>query len=304
MKPRFSVDSAAMNKKEERDVTQPPPPPGYGQSPYGTPPPAGGPPSGPYGPPPVPPQAGAGPGPYGVPPQQPPYPPYPYGPQPGPGGGWGPPPPRKGNAGKVLAIIAASIAGLMLLSWFGNMSSRSAGGSSSDVSSSPRYKVSLPKTLMDGEYELSKDMSDDAEAQNPELGSDDAEFLAMYEGSSAREQMLFSGLNSDSTGGDSYTESDDKVLDNMEEDPSMDVAVPRREVTPSGGGETLTCEVLTKSENGQKLSVPVCAWGDRGSAGMVAENSYDTMLTDPQDVDLDAFADTVDKVRDDVRSPA
>jgi hypothetical protein len=199
----------------------------------------------------------------------------------------------------IAIVVACVVVGLGVPGFLVRMST----GNGADTSL-PRYKVSLPKTLVDGKYKLAKDMTAEAEAKNPDLGPDDNEYTAIYSGSSAKEQIVYTGLNSDATGGDSVTESDDKALDNMEESPSVDVAVPRREITPSGADEPLTCEVMTKAEGGQKLSVPACAWGDRGSVGLVAENSYDTLLTTPKAVDLEAFADQVNTVRDEVRSPA
>lgn len=281
------------------NVSQPPPP-GYG-GPYGPPPPAGPPPP-PYGQVPAPPPQAGPPGPYGVPPQQQPHPPqYPYGPPPGPPG-YGPPPPQKGNAGKVIGIVALCIFGLLVFSYLGNLnSSRSGGGTASSL---PKYEVRMPKTLVDGKYKLAKDMSEKAAAQNPELGPDDQQYLGIYSGSSAKEQLLYSGLNSDSTGGKPISESDDTALDSVKKDPSIQDAVPRRELTPTGADEPVTCEVTTKAEGGKELTMATCAWGDQGSMGMVTDNSYDTLSTAPEDVDLDAFAEQVNTIRDEVRSPA
>jgi len=275
-----------------------PPPPGYGGSPYG-PPPHGGPPPAPYGQAPVPPQQmPAGPGPYGVPQQQPypPQPQYPYGQPPGPG--WGPPP-KKGNAGKVIAIVAACAVAFGVLGFVVKVMNRV-----TETSTMPEYRVSFPKTLENGEYELAQDLSDRARSENPDLGSDDSSYMGMYKAASGSRQLLYTALNSTATGGDSATESDDKLLDGMRENASVDGAVPRREITPSGADEPLTCEVMTKSESGQELTLVTCAWSNRGSAASVSDNSYDTLTTDPDEVDLDAFAERVDTIRDEVRSRA
>ena len=188
--------------------------------------------------------------------------------------------------------------GLLVLSWLGNMAAES-DGSGADFSE-PRYELSLPKTLVDGKYKLTKDMSDRAEAQNPQFRPGDQGLMGIYDGGSVREQILFTGMNSDATG----SSSDDKVLDGMEQDPTVDVAVPRKEITPEGAEEPLTCEVMTKSEGGRKLSMATCAWSNNGSAAAVADNSYDSVLAEPEDIDLESFARRVDTIRDEVRSPA
>lgn len=38
--------------------------------------------------------------------------------------------------------------------------------------------------------------------------------------------------------------------------------MPRRKITPAGGGEALTCEVLTKAEGDRTTTLPLCSWID------------------------------------------
>jgi len=237
-----------------------------------------------------------------VPPQQQPHPPqYAYGQQfpgqPPPGPGWGPPPPNQNNAGKVIAIIVGCLVVLSLVGYVVKQNARNGGTGGS----APEYELSMPKTLVDGKYKLAKDMSEASRAKNPDLRSGDQQYVGIYSAGSAKEQILYSGLNSGNTGGD---QSDDKILDGMEDDPQVDVAVPRREIDPGGSDEPLNCEVITKSEGGEDLSVATCAWSDPGSVATVSDNSYKSLLTDPDEIDLEAFADQVNTIRDEVRSPA
>ncbi|OEU86607.1 hypothetical protein DB35_23210 [Streptomyces abyssalis] len=303
------------------NVSQPPPP-GHGLPPsYGPPQPSGPQPSGPppspygygYGQAPVPPpQAGhtgtAGhAGPHGAPqqpypaqqphPPQQPYGPYPYGPQP-PGPGWGPPPPKKSNAGKVVAIVLGS---LVVLGGLAQIVKYSASGNRGPDASAAKYEVSMPRTLLDGKYKLTQDMSDEAGTRNTDLAAGDEQYVGMYSGGSGKEQLLYSGLNSEATGGEG---SDDKLLDGMSQASGTDVAVPRREIVPAGGDEPLTCEVITKSRGGEELTIATCAWSDPGSVASVADNSPETLSSDPDEVDLEALAGQVDTIRDEVRSPA
>ncbi|WP_314174773.1 hypothetical protein [Streptomyces winkii] len=274
-------------------MTSPPPP--EGGSGFGPPPGADGPPP-PQAQPPVPPV----PQPYG----QPCPPQYPYGGPPLGPPGYGVPPPRKGNAGRVLAVIAVCVAGVLglaLLSWYGNNIAGKDSSSPSDAGGT-KYHVTMPRTLVDGKYELAKDMSDESRAKNPDLGAGDQQYVGMYNGSSAQEQLLYLGLNSDAVGGG--VGHGDEMLDGMEQDPAVDVAVPRREITPPGAGDPLTCEVVTKTQGGRELSIATCAWSDPGSGASVSDNSYETLSRKPEEIDLKAFAEQVDSVRSEVRKPA
>ncbi|MGW8376993.1 hypothetical protein [Streptomyces sp. ODS28] len=267
----------------------PPPPPGGAPGPYGGTP-------GPYGP-------GA--------PQQPPPPQQPYAgaqfaPPPGqpgpfgqqmPAGPWGappvPPPPKRSNTGKVLAIVFGSLAAAVVLLVVIGIA---LGGGSR----SPEYTVSLPKTLENGDLRLAKDMSDTAKAQNPDLSAGDTPYMGLYASEDTRQQFLFSGVNSEQSDEDSPN----SFLKGMEENPGSEVAVPRKRITPSGSGDPLTCEVLTKDQIGQKMTMAVCAWGDTGASGSIADNSPESLTTPPADVDLDKLAERVDGMRDEIRSPA
>ncbi|PJN06568.1 hypothetical protein CG723_38365 [Streptomyces sp. CB01635] len=52
------------------------------------------------------------------------------------------------------------------------------------------------------------------------------------------------------------------LLDGMEKNDSMTVAVPRRDVSEqSSDDDKLACEVLTKAEGGQELTTAVCSAG-------------------------------------------
>lgn len=261
-------------------------PPPQTPSPYGTPPPQAGPPG--WGQPP------AGQPPYGqVPYGQPPYGQAPYG-QPPMGG---PPPPRKNNTAKIIGIIAACLAGLFIL---GRGVYEVVGPA--DTGPAPgetEYRVSLPKSLEDGKLTLAEDMSDKARRETPGLTTDDQIYMGRYKAASGTEQVLYQGINSDRT----TDASPDKILDGIDKDPRTSVAVPRESITPKGADDDLKCEVATQTSAGQKLAMAVCAWGDAGSSASITDADPRTMLKDPQDIDLKAFAQRVHGLRGEISKP-
>ncbi|MGW7519421.1 hypothetical protein ACWGJ2_27905 [Streptomyces sp. NPDC054796] len=220
----------------------------------------------------------------------------------------GPPPPPKGSGtGKVIAIVAASLVGLFILGFgaMGVIRAMSGGGGGGGAggggsAAGPGYEVTLPKTLEGGKLTLAEDLSDQTNSQNPDLGSGDTGYTGFYKDGSGTDQLLFAGVNSSASDESSGRD----MLDGMEQDSTTDVAVPRRDITPDGAEDPLTCEVLTKEESGQQLTMAVCAWGDNGSGGSVTDSGADALTADPASVDLDAFAERVDGIRDEVRVPA
>lgn len=117
-------------------------------------------PPGPYGPPQPPNPFGGQP--YAAQPTQPAQPAQPaqqqpYPPQPYPGqGAWGQPPtgtpPRKNRIGMVIGIVAGAV---LLLGAIGSVGARLSGSGFPEA----RYRLTVPKTLVDGKYELLHDRS-------------------------------------------------------------------------------------------------------------------------------------------------
>lgn len=279
-----------LTKETTSLVTTPPQQPqqpGYG-APFGGPPPQGPPP----------------PPPYGYPQQQ-----VPYGQQ-QPGGWGGPPPggpPKSGNyqAGLIiggLVVAFCVVAGLIGVAGGFDSAESASGGSSGDPSYAPRpgYEVTLPKTLENGKFELAKDMSEQASST---LGSDEEGVMGAYGSTDGTEALLFSGVNSDRAGS-SESETGGSILNGMEKNGDVSVAVPRRQITPAGAEDALSCEVLTKSQAGKELTVKACAWTDDGSSAAVLDDSPGSWTEPPAKVDLDAFAARVDTMRDEVRRPS
>lgn len=321
---------------------QPPTGGGFGPPPGG--PPAGGPPAGPpqgpvpgaaQGPP------GGGPqqpgpyggGPYGAPPPGGGFGQPPGGPgQPGFPGPYGQPtPPPPNNKNKVVLIVVAAVVvvavlvagGVFLLS--GNdddkpEKAKPAASSSSEPESEPEsgpseeesdepepspsetaaeYKLAFPKTLESGEFKLSKDLSDTVSGGGP---NEEAHMGSYAKKTDSTQRLLYAAAKGNDFGNPDLSK--DQMMKGMETSPSMNVAVKRRDITPSGADDPLTCEVLVKSQSGRKLTIPVCAWSNPGTAAYVANDSLQTYSVKPADVDLEAFADRVNTIRDEVRTPA
>ncbi|MFD7323110.1 hypothetical protein ACFV9D_18765 [Streptomyces sp. NPDC059875] len=265
---------------------QSPPPPGYPQpNAYGP-----GPAQSPY------PQPNA----YGPGPGQPPY----YPPQ----GAWGappPPPPKKNRTGLTLGIVAASIAGVLALSWIGNGGLR--GGSDSGTYPAATHRLALPKTLLDGRYTLADDRSGQADA-----GLDNASEAVIRDPKGVMGQyttadeggagvLVVSGLYGRIKDPDLARE---KILKGAREAAGTSVVVPPKDVTPSGANTTVTCQVLaTEQSGGGRVTYPMCAWADDNTNAAVAEMTTASAGPSADSVDLTKAAQTTLKVREETRRP-
>ncbi|MGW7572564.1 hypothetical protein [Streptomyces sp. NPDC054765] len=270
----------------------------YGQQPYpggparyGQQPHPGGP--APYGQQPYPaaPTPYGQPGPYGMPQQAPPFG---YG-----GPGMPPPVPPKRNAGKTWGILGA-VAGVLVIGTLASAAFRG-GGSASGGSGGPRYRITVPQTLAGGEYKLAKDISQQASGAMPQDGANEHSIKAAGgQYASGTKSLAMVGLYGTIDDPDTAV---DHTIRGMTSNGEMEVAVPDRKFTPSGGGASLTCGVDVRTEMGQKVTVPFCIWADSSTSGNVAETDASDVAKDPQSVDLQEFADKADKIRSEVRKP-
>jgi len=163
-------------------------------------------------------------------------------------------------------------------------------------------EVTLPKTLEDGKFRLVKDMSGQAGA-DAGLRPGEEGVMGAYGSKDRTEALLFSGINSDRAGS-AESEPGGSLLNGMEKSPNVTVEVPRRQITPAGGGEELSCEVISKSQGSQELTIKVCAWTDDGSSAAIVDDSPGAWSESPSQVDLEAYAERVDLMRDEVREPS
>ncbi|MFD4646051.1 hypothetical protein [Streptomyces sp. NPDC058441] len=287
---------------------QPPQPNPYGQqppaAPYGQP--------GPYGPPQQPGQPGQ-PGPYGQPGQPGPYgqpaQPGPYAQQPYPGGapypGWGGapmgPPPKKRRVGMILGIVGGALAvvviGIVAVAMLG-----------SEVDKSfpkAEYKLTIPKTVLDGRYTLTQDLSGtqgkqiEDEADGAWDARDTKAAVGQYAATDPAKKnagVVISGMYGRFKNTDLARKN---MMKGAAKSDGAEVAVPAKDFKPAGSDVTITCQVLTK----QQATIPMCAWADGNTGATVAEITPEIALQDPSDVDLDAAAATAAKIRSEIRKP-
>jgi hypothetical protein len=264
---------------------------------------------GPYGPPPQ-------PNPYGqqqhqqFPQQQ--YPGHPYPPQQYPGpGGWGQPPmgppPRKNRPWLIVGITVGALALLGVVSYIGNLGSDSK--KSPDTFPEAKYRLTVPKTLLSNKYKLIKDGSANADADAKKSGygaGPDARnvkaTLGSYTGTAtdAPRGLVLTGMYGQFNDPAQARES---LLNGMRKADGMSEPNPPRTITPPGSDVDLTCSVMLSKDADGTSTVPVCAWGDENTAAYVALLTPADAKQDPDSVDLNATAETVLKVREEVRQP-
>ncbi|MEU9172564.1 hypothetical protein AB0D34_33075 [Streptomyces sp. NPDC048420] len=244
---------------------------------------------------PQPPQAPYPSGPYGQPQPQPQQP-YVY-------GGWGAPPmapPPKRRLGRVFTIVgvvALAVVGYAVL----QTAAKNTGYPAAE------YTLSLPKTLLSGRYELARDYSD-SEGQkivDASGGYSDAKVdgaaVAQYSlaGNPTEGSLVVSGMYG------RFKEPDvsrNHMMKGAGE--GAKVALAPQDFHPDGSeGVTVTCEVLTKTQAGTDMTVPVCAWTDANTGASVGELRTSTMTQDPSDVDLEKLAATTLLIRSEMRKP-
>ncbi|NVK80055.1 hypothetical protein [Streptomyces morookaense] len=179
-------------------------------------------------------------------------------------------------------------------------------GSTSSTPASPaaqRYKLTVPHTLIDGQYTLDKDMT-----QTMEDG-----ISSERDGANEHNMHGAGGQYTDASGASGtlqaaglYGTIDDpkramrSMFRGMNENPGVEVTTPAEDLTPPGVQEAVACEEFAYTRPGQTqaVSVPVCGWSDHSTVVTVS------IPDAPSPVSLDALAKTTAKVRDEMRVPA
>jgi hypothetical protein len=232
-----------------------------------------------------------------------------------------------------VAVALGSVAALLALAWFGNnvdlRSDRRGGSSGSDRANATnggardtgdgsgdtdqgtdgfpeaKYRLTVPRTLLDGRYELAEDKS---AQQRPKMAGmseanirDSQPAVAHWLAESDGGVLAVSGLYGSIKDPDEARAS---ILAGAAEAPGSTRVVAPRDATPAGSDVTITCQVLTaKQEDGSTMTFPMCAWADDNTNGSVTTITPATATRSPEDVDLDAVAETTVKVREEMREP-
>lgn len=274
------------------------------------------PPQQPYNPQPQNPYAGQPqqPGPYGAPAPQgvPPQYPGPGAPQ----GGWGqapygqpqppfgqPQPPKKSRTGLVLGIVGGVLlVGVLAVVGLAFLGRSLVGGAESSFPEA-KYRLTVPKTLLAGEYKLVTDSSategKEVEDTVDPTVRDAKAAIAQYEGKNAA-VLVVSGIHGRLKDPEGTRAA---ILKGAADDPNTTIAVPAKEFTPAGHDVTISCQVARSKEGGVTSTLPMCAWGDDNTASFVAVVTAETALMAPEKVDLAAIAEQTAKVRAEMRKP-
>ncbi|WMX46168.1 hypothetical protein RGF97_16805 [Streptomyces roseicoloratus] len=206
----------------------------------------------------------------------------------------------------ILGIVAAGIAGVLLLSWIGNGGLRGGAGADSAYPAAT-HRLVLPKTLLDGRYALGKDDSQQAEAglagSSTAVIKDAKGVVGQYAGSGEGGAgiLVVTGLYGRIKEPDTARR---KILEGAAKDSGTTVLVPPKDVTPSGADTEVTCQVLaTEQSDGGRVTYPVCAWADANTNAAVAEMSAATVAAGAESIDLAKAARTTLSVRTEMRRP-
>ncbi|TJZ50103.1 hypothetical protein FCH28_22540 [Streptomyces piniterrae] len=165
----------------------------------------------------------------------------------------------------------------------------------------PKYKITVPQSLVGGEYKLDQDISQQAGSQIPTDGVNSHDVHpagGQYTG--GMKSLVMLGLYGTV---DDPDEGVDRMVDGLTSSPSVEVAVPEKEFTPTGGGDPLTCGVEVKNQAGQKIPLAFCVWGTSSTTVSVVETDAADLRKDPKSIDLQDFADKASKIRAEVQVP-
>lgn len=283
----------------------PPQPP---QGPYGPPQPQ----QNPYGQQPPGPAFPQQPG-YGYPPQQPGYGYPPQQPQgaPGPWGqpqhvaqpgmpGWQPQPPRRKRTGLIVGIVAGSLVGVIAVV-FGVY--KLVGKGADAVFPEATHKLVVEKTVLEGEFTLTKDMSDTEGKKiedTPDASVRDGRAVVAQYGSEENGMLVLSGMYG-RFAGPALMRS--KMMEGAAEADNAKVVVPPKEFTPEGYDVTVECQVVQSKEIGLTVNMPMCAWGDENTAATVAVIRPAELNEAAGSLDLARIAEDTAKVRSEIRKP-
>ncbi|MEU0424254.1 hypothetical protein ABZ235_11655 [Streptomyces canus] len=213
-----------------------------------------------------------------------------------------PPPPPKRRLGLVFGILG----GFLAVSAVGySMHGLKPAGGFPEA----KYRLSLPKTLVDNRYELMRDISDsEGKALEDEAaGSWDAKLGGVAAGhyspggDEAKGTLVVTGVYGRFKDPD-WTRND--MMKGGGEGADTEVVVAPEDFQPAGSdGITITCEVSTRTESGVKVTLPICGWVDANTLGSVVEATTTATTDDPSDVDLDKLAATTLQIRSEMRKP-
>ncbi|WP_329282307.1 hypothetical protein [Streptomyces sp. NBC_01451] len=213
-----------------------------------------------------------------------------------------PPPPKKSRAGVVLGVTGGVMALLIVAVVAVMVSKVGTGGDFPEA----RYRLTVTKTLLSGEYELEKDFSDppqDSFIQHAETalgGRDVRAAVAIYKPANLGGQLNVSGVYGRFRDAD---DARDTMLKDAADTDGVSVARAPEDFRPSGSDVTVTCQVIAKEDLNMRIIVPMCAWNDGNTSALIGEINPAVASGDAKDVDLAGLAERTRRIRAELRQP-
>ncbi|MEX1651816.1 hypothetical protein ABZ960_01255 [Streptomyces pseudovenezuelae] len=206
-----------------------------------------------------------------------------------------PPPPDKSRVGLVAGIVGGVFAiVLAILLTFVRIEAKAESGFPE-----AEFALVLPRTLLDGRYELTEDLSHTLgrRLEKESTGIRDAKVthgvIGRYSlaGDTTKGALLVTGFygrfkNADKTRA--------IALKRDGEADGVTVAVPPRDVTPTGSAVKISCEVLSRKRPTLTITYPVCAWADGNTSALTANMTFGAANAD---LDLKSAARTTLQIR-------
>ncbi|MET7714711.1 hypothetical protein [Streptomyces sp. NPDC005407] len=203
------------------------------------------------------------------------------------------PPPRRNRTRKVLAIVAA---GVVLL---GGLVLAVIRIGSSDGFPDSEYRLTEPRTLADGEYQLVEGLgwmvdegfrlSPDSNFRNPRGAG------GQYTAADGKALTV--------TGGWGLIRDPDEARGSMLRGPATadgtTLAVPAMDMTPEGAPVEIICQVLVTTNGDTRATNPMCVWADGNTKA-----SVELMLPGlhkPEEIDLAELAQLTLDIRAEIR---
>lgn len=169
-----------------------------------------------------------------------------------------------------------------------------------------RYRLTLPKALLGGEYELEQDFSDppqDSFIQHAESalgGRDIRAAVAIYTPADRGGQLNVTGMYGRFKDADDARET---MLKGAADPDGMSVARAPEDFRPSGSDVIITCQVIAHEDLNMRVIMPICAWNDGNTGALIGEIDPGVSSGVAKNVDLAGLAERTLRIRAELRQP-
>ncbi|MBE4739799.1 hypothetical protein [Streptomyces caniscabiei] len=212
-----------------------------------------------------------------------------------------PPPQKKSRTGVVLGAVGGVMA-LLIVAWLVVMVAKV--GADGDFPEA-RYRLTLSKALLGGEYQLEQDFSgspQDSFVQHAESalgGRDVRAAVASYRPVDRGGRLNVSGVYGRFK---DTADARNTMLKDAADLEGMSVARAPEDFRPSGSDVTITCQVVAKEDLNMRVVKPLCAWNGNTGA-LIGEIDPAVPSKNARDVDLASLAERTLRMRAELRRP-